>query len=93
MPSAWTDLEKIEDWYAEQFSAEVAIRVSETILNSIENLKIFPNIGVLTPDECLNEHGYRMIVCGLHVVIYKNVGGVIYIYHIADTRTDYPSLF
>lgn len=93
MPTAWKDLEEIEDWYAEQFSVEVAIKVSESILNSIENLKIFPNIGVLTPDEWLNEQGYRMVVCGLHVAIYKIVDGVIYIYHIADTRTDYPSLF
>lgn len=55
LPTAWKDLEKIEDWYAEQFSVEVAIKVSESILNS--------------------------------------VGEVIYIYHIADTRTDYPCLF
>lgn len=93
LPTAWKDLEKIEDWYAEQFSVEVAIKVSETILNSIDNLKIFPNVGVLTPDEWLNEQGYKMVICGLHVAIYKTINGVIYIYHIADTRTDYPSLF
>ena len=93
LPTAWKDLERIEDWYAEQFSVEVAIKVIESILNSIENLELFPNLGVFTPDEWLNEQGYRMVICGLHVAIYKIVGGVIYIYHIADTRTDYPSLF
>ena len=93
LPTAWKDLERIEDWYMEHFSADVAIKVSDSILTSIDNLKLFPNIGVLTPDEWLNEQGYRMVVCGLHVAIYKIVGGVIYIYHIADTRTDYPSLF
>lgn len=93
LPTAWKDLEKIEDWYAEQFSVEGAIKVSESILNSIDNLKLFPNIGVFTPDEWLNEQGYRMMVCGQHVAVYKNVGEVIYIYHIAGTRTDYPCLF
>lgn len=93
MPTAWKDLEQIEDWYAEQFSVQVAINISENILNSIENLKLFLNIGVFTPDEWLNEQGYRMVICGLHVAIYKIVDGIIYIYHIADTRTDYPSLF
>lgn len=93
LPTAWKDLERIEDWYAEQFSTQVAVKVSESILDSIENLKLFPNIGVFTPDELLNEQGYKMIICGLHVAIYKIVDGVIYIYHIADTRTDYPSLF
>ena len=93
LPAAWKDLEQIEDWYTEQFGLQVAIRVSDNILNSIENLKIFPNIGVSTPDEWLNEQGYRMVICGQHVAIYKNVDGVIYIYHIADMRTDYPSLF
>ena len=93
MPTAWKDLEQIEDWYAEQFSVQVAINISENILNSIENLKLFLNIGVFTPDEWLNEQGYRMVICGLHVAIYKIVDGIIYIYHITDTRTDYPSLF
>ena len=93
MPTAWNDLERIEDWYAEQYGVEVAVKVSDSILNSIENLKLFPNIGVFTPDEWLNEQGYKMVICGLHVAIYKIVAGVIYIYHIADTRTDYPSLF
>ena len=93
LPTAWKDLEQIEDWYAEQFSVQVAINISENILNSIENLKLFPNIGVFTPDEWLNEQGYRMVICGWHVAIYKIVDGIIYIYHIADTRTDYTSLF
>lgn len=93
LPTALKDLEEIEDWYAEQFSAETAIKVSEDILNSIDNLRWFPNIGVFTPDDWLNEHGYRMLICGLHVAIYKMVDGIIYIYHIADTRTDYPNLF
>lgn len=66
---------------------------NQMIVMDIENLALFPNIGVFTPDEWLNEQGYRMIICGQHVAIYKNVDGVIYVYHIADMRTDYPSLF
>ena len=93
LPTAWEDLEKIEDWYSAEFGVESAIKVSESILNSIENLKLFPNIGVMTPDEWLNAQGYRMVICGLHVVIYRNIVGTIYVYHIADTRTDYPKLF
>ena len=44
-------------------------------------------------DEWLNQQGYRMIICKQHVAIYRSVQNEIFIYHIADTRTDYTKLF
>lgn len=92
-PTAWEDLKRIEDWYLLQFDAETALRVSGHILDAIERLEIFPNSGSLTPDEWLNQQGYRMVICEKQVVIYRRIGEIVYIYHIADTRTEYTKLF
>ena len=93
LPSAWEDLKRIEDWYLLKFDANTAIKVSDSILNSIERLEIQPDSGALTPDGWLNQRGYRMIICGQHVAIYRQIDITIYIYHIADTRTDYVKVF
>lgn len=93
LPSAWEDLKKIEDFYAIQFNAEVAIRVSSHILNCLERLEDYPNSGSMTPDKWLNEQGYKMLICKKHVAIYRVIDKSVFIYHIADTRTDYTKLF
>ena len=91
--TAWEDLKSIEDWYFVQFGIETALKVSDHILDSIERLSEFPNSGSMTPAAWLNEQGYRMVICEKHVAIYRLVRGTVYIYHIADTQTEYTKLF
>ncbi|MDW2798333.1 type II toxin-antitoxin system RelE/ParE family toxin [Clostridium boliviensis] len=93
LPSAWEDLKGIEDYYAVQIDAETALKVSDHILDAIERLQDFPDSGSLTPDKWLNEREYRMVICKKHVVIYKTIETSVYVYHIADTQTEYTKLF
>lgn len=93
LPSAWEDLKRIEDYYILQFGVDIAIKVSESILDSMERLEEFQDSGSLTPDEWLNKQGYRMVICKKHVSIYRMIDNTIYIYHIADTQTEYTKLF
>ena len=93
LPTAWEDLKAIEDWYLMNFDADTALKVVDNILNSIERLEEFPDSGSMTPDSWLNERGYRMVICEKHVSIYRQSKEILYIYHIADTRTEYVKLF
>ena len=93
LPTAWEDLKRIEDWYVVQFGMESALKVSDSILDTIERLERYPDSGSLTPDTWLNQQGYRMVICHKHVAIYKQVGEVVYVYHIADTQAEYTKLF
>lgn len=34
-----------------------------------------------------------MVICKMHVAVYRQMDMVIYIYHIADTQTDDTKLF
>lgn len=93
LPSTWEDLKSIEDYYAIQFDVDTAIRVSDSILDAIERLESFPDSGSMTPEPWLNKQGYRMIICKKHVAIYRKISETIFIYHIADTQTQYNRLF
>lgn len=93
LPSAWEDLKRIEDYYALQFDVQTAIKVSNHILDVIERLEQFPDSGSLTPDEWLNEQGYRMVICKKHIAIYRVMKDTVFVYHIADTQTEYTKLF
>lgn len=93
LPTAWEDLKRIEDWYLVQFGVETALKVSNHILDAIERLENFPDSGSQTPDEWLNQQGYRMVICKKHVAIYRKIEEIIYVYHIADTQTEYTKLF
>ena len=93
LPSAWEDLKKIEDYYVLQFDVQTAIKVSNNILDVIERLEQFLDSGSLTPDEWLNEQGYRMVICKKHIAIYRVMKETVFVYHIADTQTEYTKLF
>ena len=93
LPSAWEDLKKIEDYYVIQFDEETAVKVSDHILDVIERMEDFPGSGSLTPDEWLNEQGYRMVICKKHVAIYRMIQDTVFVYHIADTQIEYTKLF
>lgn len=93
LPSAWEDLKTIEDYYVLQFDVKTALKVSNRILDAIERLEQFPDSGSLTPDSWLNEQGYRMVISKKHIVIYRMIDEIVYVYHIADMRTEYTKLF
>ena len=85
-------------WYSclpfvDVFETPAAVMVSDHILDVIERLEDFPKSGSLTPDKWLNEQGYRMVICEKHVAIYRLIEKTVYVYHIADTRTEYTKLF
>ncbi|WP_281270250.1 type II toxin-antitoxin system RelE/ParE family toxin [Oceanobacillus arenosus] len=76
-----------------QFDLQTATKASDHILNTIGRLEDFPDSGSMTPDTWLSELGYRMLISKKHVAIYRKVEDSIYIYHIADTQTEYTKLF
>ena len=93
LPSAWEDLKKIEDYYLVQFDTKTAMKVSDSILDALKRLEDHPYSGSMTPDQWLNDQGYRMLICKKHIAIYRLVETSVFVYHIADTQTEYTKLF
>ena len=90
---AWEDIKVIEDWCLMSFNADAALKIVDSIFNSIESLEDFLDSGSMMPDAWLNERGYHMAICERHVSICRQLDDIIYFYHIVDARTEYTKLF
>ncbi len=92
LDNAWKDIDKIADLYLNLSGPKSAKRITDKILDTVESLKMFPYGYPLLRDEELREQGYRMAVVKHYLVIYRIFDNTVYVYHVADGRTDYPQL-
>lgn len=93
LEAAVSDLDNLMDYYYGRFGIDSAMKVYGQIRDSIAHLADHPYLGVPSKDKVLKQLGYRELYSGCFVVIYRRETDVIYVYHVADTQTDYPHLF
>ena len=94
LPSAWEGLARIKYRVRADFGEDAAQSVTDQILNSLERLERFPDSGSMTPDPWLNNMGFRMVISDKrNVSIFRRVDEDIFVYIIADTRTEYTKVF
>lgn len=67
--------------------------ITDRIYEAMEQLSRFPLSGPPVRDEVLGTAGYRYILAGKYLIIYRVLGESVIIYHIAHGATDYPKLF
>ena len=89
---AWNDLERIADMHLSLIGVQSAKKVTDGILDRIELLGTFPYSCPTIPDEELSEQEYRMAIYKKYLIIYRVINNVVYVYHIADGRTNYPQI-
>lgn len=70
-----------------------AQEITDKIYDAMEQLTRFPLSGPPVRDEQLRVGGYRYILAGKYLVIYRLLGDTVVVYHIAHGATDYPKLF
>jgi len=90
---AWIDLDAISDYHLFEIGPDSARKITDKILTSLEQLEIFPLSCPLVPYKELAERGFRTLVCGKYVCIYKLQGNMVYVHHIVAAATNYPALF
>jgi len=89
---AQRELEEIALVHLELAGPDSARKITDRILAALERLRIHPHIGVSCKDKPLRLQGYRMLICGFYLCVYRLIGETILVYHIADSRADYPKL-
>ncbi len=92
LPSAWREIDEISTYYIHKVGKQSAKRLFEKLMKSIERLKMFPMSAPLIRDEKLSAEGYRILISGEYVCIYRFINETVYIYHIANGRTEYKNL-
>lgn len=76
-------------FYRYQVGLESAERFAEMIMDPVENLALFTEMGVLKPNTLMGKYGFRALFIQQYACIYKISGDIIYISHITDARKNY----
>jgi toxin ParE1/3/4 len=90
---AWAELEEIADYHLMMVGPVSAKNITDKILSSIERLKTYPLSGAAFVEDELNSLGYRVVISGKYVCVYKIIVDTIFVYHIIHGSRDYPRLF
>jgi len=90
---AWLDLDAIADYHLMEVGPESARKITDKILDSLDRLKTYPRSCPLAPYRELAEMGYRILVCGKYICIYRLDGKNVYVHHIVAAAINYPALF
>lgn len=94
LPCAWEGLARIKCRVRIDFGEDAALKVTDHILDTLERLERFPDSGVMTPDPWLNDMGFRMVISDRrNACVFRRVEDTVYVYIIADTRTEYTKVF
>jgi len=89
---ALKELERIADMHLAMVGPKSAQAVTDGILKSLEILKTYPGAYPIVPDAELAAQGFRMAIYKKYLSIYRIIDNTVYIYHIADGRTNYPQI-
>lgn len=91
--AALRHIDRIAAYHLEKVGPKSAEKVTDRILSAFEVLENFPFSGPEHPDPVLARQGYRKLVCGDYVGVYRVAGNIVYIYGIFHGATNYPALF
>ena len=90
---ALIDIDRIADYHLMMVGPQSAERITDKLLDTIMILEEYPLAGTQHSDTVLKKQGYRKLVCGDYVCVYKVIDETVYIYHVVHGATDYPKLF
>lgn len=93
LPPAQYELEEIARLHRQLSGSVSARKTTDGIYDALGQLSRFPFSGAPIRDEELRTIGYRYVVEKNYLVIYRQIDGTVYIYHIVHGKTNYPTLF
>lgn len=76
-------------YYRNTVGSKYARAFSEKVLNAVEQLGEFPELGVLRQDTLMGKYGFRALFVAQYVCVYRIEEETVYIYHFADARKNY----
>lgn len=93
LPLAQGELEEIARVHMALSGPKSARGITDRIYKALEQLSRFPLSGPPVRDNELRNAGYRYILAGKYLIIYRVLGESVIVYHIAHGAADYPKLF
>lgn len=92
LSSAVEDISQIADHHLRRVGPNSAEAVTDRLLDAIALLGNAPFLGALHHDPVLQSMGYRKLVCGQYVCVYRIVDDVPTVYRVFHESQNYPTL-
>lgn len=90
---AQREIEEIAQLHRNLVGPNSARKITNEIFDALSRLELFPLSGSLPRDKELLRDGYRYVVAGKYICVYRILGDTVYVYHIAHGASNYPRLF
>ena len=90
---AQRELEEIAQLHLRLVGPDSARKITDLILETLSRLERFPLSGHPPRDRELRNGGYRCVIAGKYICVYRLMGETVYVYHIAHGASAYPRLF
>lgn len=87
---ALNDIDRIADYHLLAVGPISAEKITDKLLDSIEKLDEYPLLGTEHSDPVLQKKGYRKLVCGEYICVYRLIEDTLYVYRVVHGTTDYP---
>ena len=89
---AQRELEEIARVHLVVVGPSSARKITDRIYTALGKLQTHPKMGIVCRDQRLASGGYRMLICGVYLCFYRLIANTIFVYHIVDSRVNYPKL-
>lgn len=87
------DIVHISDYHLMMVGPASTEKITDKLLDGIDHLAEHPLMGSLHGDPMLAEQGYRKLVCGEYICVYRVLGDEVTVYRVVHGATDYPKYF
>lgn len=91
--AALRHIDKIAEYHLEKVGPKSAEKIMNKLLDGFNILETFPFSGPEHPDEALARQGYRKLILGNYVGVYRIAKKIIYVYGIFHGSMQYQALF
>lgn len=93
LESAQWELEEIAKLHLNLAGPNSSRKITDLILDTLSRLELFPLSGHIPQDKELRGNGYRYVIAGKHICVYRVIAENVFVYHIAHGASNYPTLF
>lgn len=90
---AQRELEEIAQLHMNLVGPNSARKITDLILDTLSRLEMFPLSGHIPRDKELRGNGYRYVIAGKYICVYRVIGETAFVYHIAHGASNYPTTF
>lgn len=90
---AYLDIDRIAEFHLRMVGPQSAQKITDKLLDTIGLLGEHPFAGAEHGDSVLQKQGYRKLICGEYICIYRVINDIVFIYRVVHGATDYPKWF